>query len=81
MANITNELVCASEREENFKTTKKAFESCKKREKEQIEKGWKWVKVGARTQVLVPCDDNGNPTEIGQKKIKKLSDFLGLTKR
>lgn len=78
MANITNELVCTSEREENFKTTKKAFESCKKREKEQIEKGWKWVKVGARTQVLVPCDDDGNPTEIGLRQIEKIKKILGI---
>lgn len=41
-----------------------------KKEKNKINAGWKYVRISNSTKILVPCDNEGNPTEYGQERIK-----------
>ena len=47
------------------------LEKAKRYEKKKLKDGWKWKKVNERLTVFVPCDKNGNPTEHGEKMIKR----------
>lgn len=46
-------------------------------EKRQIKDGYKWVRINARTKVLVPFK-NGKPTEAGLKIIQKQKELFGI---
>lgn len=52
----------------------------KQREKEikDMKKGWKFVKIANGYQVFVPCDENGEPTEEGRKRIERQLNLLGI---
>lgn len=52
----------------------------KQREKElrDMKKGWKFVEIAKGYQVFVPCDENGNPTEEGLKRIDRQLNLLGI---
>lgn len=52
----------------------------KQREKElkDMKKGWKFVKIAKDYQVFVPCDENGEPTEEGKKRIERQLNLLGV---
>lgn len=47
-------------------------------EKERIANGWRWVKVGKRTQILIPCDSEGNPTKDGLERIERMKKTLSV---
>ena len=49
-----------------------ALSKAKAAEDEKFANGWKYVKVNGRTQVLVPCDNDGNPTKVGEKMINRV---------
>ena len=53
---------------------------CKVRQLEKglIKKGYRWYRIRPTYQVLVPCDEEGNPTEEGLKKIQKHKDMLNI---
>lgn len=55
---------------------RRALEKAKRQEKEKLSKGYRYVKVNDRTEVLVPCDKNGKPTKEGLARIKKLKSVL-----
>lgn len=58
----------------------KAIKNAEKRaqrEKELRKEGWRWVRIDAQTLIFVPCDAQGNPTEVGQEKIKRMATYLG----
>lgn len=78
MASIGNELVWAEERREVTKAALNAAKRGAKQEAAKIRKGWRWVQVGTRTKILVPCDKKGNPTEDGQMRIQRLKENLGI---
>lgn len=50
-------------------TDRKALEKAKKMEAENNKKGFKWIRLKPNLAVHVPCDENGNLTEKGQKII------------
>lgn len=54
-------------------TTYKLLDRVKNREKKLAKKGWRWIKVNARTTLFLECDKDGNPTPASQKKIDALN--------
>lgn len=50
----------------------KALERAKKIEDRLEKHGYKWVKINDRIEIFVPCDNNGNPTLEGQRRIALL---------
>lgn len=38
-------------------------------ERKARRKGWKWMEIGKKTKILVPCDKKGEPTHAGKRKI------------
>ena len=50
----------------------KALERAKKIEDRLEKNGYKWVKINERLEIFVPCDNNGNPTLEGQRRIALL---------
>ena len=50
----------------------KALERAKKIEDRLEKHGYKWVKINERIKIFVPCDNNGNPTLEGQRRIALL---------
>ena len=50
----------------------KALERAKKIEARLEKHGYKWVKINDRLEIFVPCDNNGNPTLEGQRRIALL---------
>ena len=50
----------------------KALERAKKIEARLEKHGYKWVKINDRLEIFVPCDNNGNPTFEGQRRIALL---------
>lgn len=57
---------------------RKALEKAKEIEKDKLEQGYRYIKVNNRLQVLVPCDENGNPTEKGMAIIKEKQALYGI---
>ena len=50
----------------------KALERAKKIEDSLEKHGYKWVKINERLKIFVPCDNNGNPTLEGQRRLALL---------
>ena len=50
----------------------KALEKAKRLEAKRKKAGWRYVKVDARLQVFVPCDENGKPTKEGKERIERV---------
>lgn len=78
MAGIGSEMMWADERRAVTTAARNAVKKGQKQEASKIKKGWRWVKIGARTKILVPCDKKGNPTAVGQIRIQKLKENLGI---
>lgn len=55
-----------------------ALERAKKIEHKLKKVGYRWVKVNARLQIFVPCDNDGNPTQEGQRRIALLKENQGI---
>ena len=71
-------MVWAEERREVTTAAKAAAKKGAKMEKERIKQGWRWVNVGTRSKILVPCDKKGNPTQDGLRRIERLKQNLGI---
>ena len=54
----------------------KALERAKKIEARLEKHGYKWVKINERIEIFVPCDNNGNPTLEGQRRIAILKTTM-----
>ena len=78
MTKIGNELVWAEERYAVTQAAKVAAKKGAKMERERIKQGWRWVKVGTRSKILVPCDKKGNPTQDGLQRIERIKRNLGI---
>lgn len=78
MAGIGHELAWADERRAVTQAARTAAKKGAKIEHERINQGWRWVKVGARSKILVPCDKNGNPTQDGLQRIERMKQSLGI---
>lgn len=78
MAGIGTELALAEERRVTTQAAKAAAKKGEKMERERIKKGWRWVKVGTRSKILVPCDKKGNPTQDGLRRIERMKQNLGI---
>ena len=78
MAGLGSELAWADERRAVTQAAKAAAKKGAKIERERIKQGWRWVKVGARSKILVPCDNQGNPTQDGLQRIEKMKQNLGI---
>lgn len=50
----------------------KALEHAKKIEARLEKHGYKWLKINDRLEIFVQCDNNGNPTLEGQRRIALL---------
>jgi len=55
-----------------------ALERAKKIEQKLKKKGYRWIKINERLQTFVPCDEDGNPTLEGQRKIALLKESQGI---
>lgn len=51
---------------------KTILSKAKRIEENEIEKGWRWVKINERTKVLVECDAKGKPTKRGKELIDRM---------
>ena len=51
---------------------RKALEKAKKIESKNRKNGYRWIRVSPRLQIHVPCDDEGNPTPEGLRRIEIL---------
>lgn len=76
MPKIGGELVWAEERNIVSQTALNGARKGAKMEQERINQGWRWVQVGKITKVLVPCDENGDPTEDGLQRIERVKRNL-----
>ena len=56
----------------------KALERAKNIEARLEKHGYKWVKINDRLEIFVPCDNNGNPTLEGQRRIAILKTAMGI---
>ena len=56
---------------------KKALERAKSIERHNSKQGYRWIRISPITEIHVPCDKDGNPTEEGLRRIKLLKDAKG----
>lgn len=56
----------------------KVLGQLKKREASLISRGYRWIAITPTYKALIPCDENGIPTKLGEKKIKKHQEMLGI---
>lgn len=54
-----------------------ALERAKKQDRGKYREGYRWFRVDARNQIYVPFKD-GEPTEEGWRRIKKLKEYLRI---
>lgn len=78
MAGIGTELAWAEERCAFTQAARTAAKKGAKIERERIKQGWRWVKVGTISKILVPCDKKGNPTQDGLRRIERMKQNLGI---
>ena len=52
---------------------KRVLERAKRLEKKRLDDGWRYIKVSKSTEVFVPCDKDGNPTEDGLRRIRSIT--------
>ena len=62
------------DREEESKVLAKA----KAREKQLKKQGYRWYEVKPTYRVLIPCDESGEPTKEGLKKLQKHKEMLNI---
>ena len=65
---------------ENPTVTKKDVEALgkvKAKEKKNVKKGDRWIRISPITKIHVPCDENGNPTKEGLRRINILKKAKG----
>jgi len=55
-----------------------ALERAKKMEQNLKKNGYRWIKINARLQTFVPCDENGKPTLEGERKIAMLKESQNI---
>lgn len=48
---------------------KRNLEKARNLEKKRKSEGWRWITINKMTKVFVPCDEEGNPTEVGNRMI------------
>lgn len=68
----------ATERAYIDESAKRALRRAHEEERKARANGYKNVRIDARTEILVPCDENGNPTAVGKKKIEAMREYLRL---
>lgn len=78
MTSVGNEVLWAEEKNIVTQAAINAVKKGKKQEEEKLKNGWKYIQVGNTTKILVPCDEDGNPTEDGTRRINKLKEILGI---
>lgn len=54
------------------------LQKAKQMEKKLKKDGYRWYNIKPTYKVLIPCDEMGEPTEEGLKKIKKHKDLIGI---
>jgi len=77
MNSVTKKLNWATEldvHEEGNKVLQKA----KERERKLIRKGYRWYSLKPNYKVLIPCDEDGNPTDVGVDKLNKHKEMLNI---
>ena len=60
------ELECRIAQENNEQTNK------------LVKEGWRFVEITKGLKIFVPCDKDGNPTQLGLKKIEQRKKILGI---
>lgn len=55
----------------------KALGKVKANEKKNVKKGYRWIRISPITKIHVPCDENGNPTKEGLRRINILKKAKG----
>lgn len=57
----------------------KALKVAQAKESEKKEQGWRYVALNKFHKILVPCDEQGNPTPQGQERIERTKRYLNIT--
>ncbi len=78
MAGVGSKLAWAEEHHAVAQAAKVAAKKCVEMEHERIKQGWRWIKVGTHSKILVPCDEKGNPTQDGLQRIERMKQSLGI---
>ena len=66
----------------NSKTIeRKVLEKVKKMEEKALKKGYRYVKIGNSTEILVPFGKDGKPTKDGKRRIEIMENMLGVSKK
>ena len=76
MGNDGHEISLLESPQEVRKAGFKILEKCLKQEQKRKKKGYRFIKIGKNTEIFVPCDKDGNPTEEGQRKIARMKKIL-----
>ena len=76
MAGITNWV--NQKKIEDRSNDHKALKKAKKIEQQLEKMGWRWYRLSERLEVFIPCDKDGNPTELGLKKIERQKILNGI---
>lgn len=69
--NWTNDLTDNSE-------ARKTLEKAKKMDIKRDKDGWCFVRINGMTELHVPCDEDGNPTDDGLRRIERMKEYLGI---
>ena len=56
----------------------KVLQKARQLEKKLTKEGYRWLQIKPTYSVLIPCDEEGNPTEEGLKKIQKHKELIGI---
>lgn len=56
----------------------KALEKAKKLDNKREKKGWCFIRINKMTELYVPCDENGKPTEDGLRRIERMKEYFGI---
>ena len=65
------------EKKTSTEKDKKALEHVKALERKNIKQGYRWIRISPITEIHVPCDKDGNPTEEGMRRIRMLKNAKG----
>ena len=55
-----------------------ALERAKRIERKHAKLGYRWIKINERLQAFVPCDKDGNPTDVGKEKIRLIKESQNI---
>lgn len=68
---VYDDTLAVSDKDRNALARAKAIEKSRNRD------GYRWVRLDAITLIHVPCDENGEPTAEGRRRMQLRADATG----